>query len=82
MYDWSVDYGGPYVLAQYGILTGSKHHHFEAAVGLLHVFTGDLAGFPVSGSFMYRFQNPSKPLIVRAGVAFPEALNLGIGLSF
>lgn len=79
--EWSFDpdYGSPSVIAQYGLLFGQKAHHYEVALGLS--YDGFLSR-PFSFSTGYRFQRPHKPLVIRAGLAYPEGAFLGFGFAF
>jgi hypothetical protein len=85
-----VGYGGAafwyasssYILGQFGILTGVKKHHFEASAGLVKGIGNDLNFFPLSGSIGYRIQKPDGHFIFRTGVGWPEAVYIGLGVSF
>jgi len=79
---WGV--GGPYVLGQFGILTGAKKNHLEISAGPCFILSGDLQGDypPISATLGWRFQNPNGNLLVRMGVAWPEAVYVGFGFSF
>lgn len=79
---WGV--GGPYVLGQFGILTGAKTHHFEISAGPCFILSGDLQGDypPVSATLGWRVQKPHGNGMFRMGVAWPEAVYVGFGLSF
>lgn len=74
---------GAFVLAQYGLLTGIEKHHLEFSLGsnlfLSGAFKDDL---PVSAALGYRFQKPRGNFIFRMGIAVPEAVYIGVGLSF
>ena len=71
-----------YILGQFGILTGAKKHHLEVSAGFLKPFDNKLGSFPLSGSIGYRMQKPNSHFIFRTGLGWPEALNIGCGLSF
>lgn len=74
--------GGEYWFLQYGILTGKKANHFEASAGpLFDLGDGEIV-LPVAFGLGYRRQKPGKPFMLRTGVAFPETLYFGMGLSF
>ncbi len=75
--------GSPYLLAQYGILTGSKKHHFELGAGP-NLFLGDNStdDFPLSATLGWRRQKPGGNFLLRAGVSFPEAIYFGFGVAF
>lgn len=77
--------GGQYVLAQYGILTGAKkNHHLELGAGPLYFANGDLQDgeIPVTATVGWRKQKPGGKSIFRMGVSWPEALYVGLGVSF
>jgi hypothetical protein len=73
---------GQYLFVQYGILTGKKAHHFEASAGPNFELKGDDLNLPIAFGFGYRHQKPGKPFMFRTGIAFPETLHFGMGLSF
>lgn len=77
----SIDGSGQYLIPQYGFLTGSKANHLEVSVGPNFTLNGDL-NLPVSANVGYRRQKPGKPFLIRTGVALPEAIYFGMGLSF
>jgi hypothetical protein len=69
--------GGQYIL-QSGILRG----YFEGLLGFsIRPQDGDEAVKPAI-SLGYRWQKPDKNLLFRAGIAYPESIYLGLGLSF
>ena len=76
--------GAQYVIAQYGILTGSKKHHLEIGAGPGYFINNgpDLVDIPISATIGWRIQNPSSNFIFRTGASLPEALYVGIGFSF
>lgn len=76
------EYSTPYILGQFGILTGVKKHHFEASGGLVKSLNEDYNIFPLSGSIGYRIQKPKGHFVFRTGVGWPEALYFGLGVSF
>jgi len=71
-----------YILGQFGILTGVKSHHLEVSAGLVKELDQHNVIFPVSGSIGYRIQKPKGHFIFRTGVGYPEALYIGLGVSF
>lgn len=71
-----------YVLAQGGILTGTKNSHFEAALGACYLFDKGLEGYAPALSVGYRLQKPGSHFMFRTGLGFPEDLYVGIGVSF
>ena len=74
---------GQYILAQCGLITGAKKHHFEMGAGLNYVISGDYQGDnPISGFVGWRFQKPGKSFLFRVGAGWPEAVYLGLGASF
>jgi len=78
---WEVETG--YFLAQVGILTGLKTHHFELSMGPIYYTNwGGVSGFSVSGNIGWRIQKPESPFLFRMGLGFPEALFIGFGFSF
>jgi hypothetical protein len=84
-----VGYGGAaywegesqYILGQFGILTGVRNHHLEASAGLV-AFLDNYFSSPLSGSIGYRIQKPGGHFIFRTGLGWPEALYVGLGVSF
>ena len=70
-----------YILGQFGILTGIRNHHLELSAGLVK-FLDDYISSPLSGSIGYRMQKPGGHFIFRTGVGWPEALYIGLGVSF
>ena len=70
-----------YILGQFGILTGVRKNHLEVSAGLVK-FLDDYFSSPLSGSIGYRFQKPGGHFIFRTGVGWPEALYVGLGVSF
>jgi len=75
------EYTSPYILGQFGILTGVKKHHLEVSGGFVKSLD-DYDIFPLSGSIGYRIQKPDGHFIFRTGVGWPEALYFGLGVSF
>ncbi len=71
----------PYILGQYGILTGVKKHHLEVSGGFVKSLD-EYDIFPLSGSIGYRIQKPGGHFLFRTGVGWPEALYFGLGVSF
>ena len=82
MWDWSPIYGGPWTFSNYGWLIGRVTHYFEFSAGMTYAYSGDLRGLLPSGAIGYRYVSSEGKLVLRANVAFPEALNLGLGISF
>lgn len=72
---------GQYLFIQYGFLTGKKAGHFEMSAGPNFVVNGDM-DLPVAVSIGYRHQRPGKSFLYRAGIALPESIYFGMGLSF
>lgn len=72
----------PYILGQFGILTGANKHHLEVSGGFVKSFSEYWDLFPLSGSIGYRIQKPDGHFIFRTGLAWPEALYFGLGKSF
>lgn len=79
---WGV--GGPYVLAQLGLITGAKTHHLEISAGPSFFLSGDLQGDypPLSATLGWRVQKPNGIGMFRMGAAWPEAVYIGFGFSF
>lgn len=75
------EYTSPYILGQFGILTGVKKHHLEVSGGFVKSLD-DYDIFPLSGSIGYRIQKPGSHFVFRTGVGWPEALYVGLGVSF
>jgi len=74
---------GEYVLAQYGILLGSKTHHLEASAGMSYINEAENVEItPISATLGYRIQKPKGHFIFRMGASWPEAAYIGIGVSF
>ena len=48
-----------YVLAQYGMLTGIKKSHFEASIGLVYFYRGDMYNGPQTSSSTYYYEDGS-----------------------
>ena len=71
-----------FAIAQVGILTGAKNNHLEASLGVTSLLNESYKIFPISTSIGYRRQKPGGHFIFRTGVAWPEALYIGIGTSF
>ena len=76
--------GGAYVLAQYGLITGTKKHHFELGAGPNFFIIGDFekTPIPLSGFMGWRFQKLDNQFFCRAGVGWPEAIYFSFGVSF
>jgi len=75
--------GGQYILGQYGILTGSKKHHLELGAGPNWFLNGDLKGdLPFTATIGWRIQKPGNHFMFRMGASFPEAVYVGLGISF
>jgi hypothetical protein len=72
---------GQYAFVQYGILTGKKAHHFEASAGPNFYLKGEDLNLPIAFGFGYRYQKPGRPFMLRTGIAFPESIHFGMGLS-
>ena len=72
---------GQYLITQYGVMTGKKASHLELNVGPNFNLGGDL-DFPLSFGLGYRHQKPGKSFMFRTGLAYPESLHFGMGLSF
>jgi hypothetical protein len=79
-WDWSPEYGGPWIFSHYGWLVGKDKHYFEASAGLMYIPKGDLNRQYLSGTIGYRYTK--RKFIFRANISFPEALNLGAGFKF
>lgn len=78
---WGV--GGQFILAQFGILTGIKKHHLELGAGPNYFINGDLQGdLPFTATIGWRIQKPGGKSIFRMGASWPEAIYIGIGISF
>ena len=75
------EYTSSYILGHFGILTGIKKHHLEVSGGFVKSLD-DYDIFPLSGSIGYRIQKPNSHFIFRTGVSWPEALYVGLGVSF
>ncbi len=73
---------GQYAFVQYGFLTGKKANHLEVSAGPAFSVKGNELGFPIAFGVGYRHQKPGKPFMFRTGIAFPETLHFGLGLSF
>ncbi|MFM1999707.1 MAG: hypothetical protein RL204_1654 [Bacteroidota bacterium] len=71
---------GDYFVARTGILTGIKKHHFETSIGITYYYKYDMVWPSILAG--YRIQKPNSPFLFRTGIGFPEALYVGIGLSF
>lgn len=72
-----------YIIAQYGLLTGSNAHHLEVAAGLNYNYNEYFnRTLPFSINIGWRFQKPAKHLILRVGTGSPEILYFGFGFSF
>ena len=76
--------GAQYVIAQYGILTGSKKHHLEIGAGAGYFINEgpDLVDIPIAATIGWRIQSPRSNFIFRMGASLPEAIYIGIGFSF
>ncbi len=76
--------GGQYLLAQYGIITGAKRHHFELGAGPAYFLSGDLKEGepPITATIGLRNQKPGGKFMFRMGISWPEALYFGLGVSF
>lgn len=74
--------GGPIFLAEAGFITGAQNAHFEGALGINSFISGDLQGITPAGSIGYRWQKTGRNFIFRTGAGYPEALYIGLGLSF
>lgn len=71
-----------YIFARFGVLYGANTNHLELGVGPNFFLLGEMTGaFPVAGLIGWRIQKPNGNLIVRTGVALPEAFYLGLGIS-
>ena len=79
---WGV--GGPYILGQFGIITGAKTNHLEISAGPNIFLSGDLQGdfLPLSAALGWRVQKPNGKAMFRMGAAWPEAVYIGFGFSF
>lgn len=82
MWDFSPEYGGPFVQGHGGLLFGKKSHLFEVSAGPAYIFTGDFDGLAPSFNLGYRYQKKDQRFLFRAGLSFPEALYLGFGFRF
>ena len=77
-------------LAQLGLLFGEKKHHLEIGAGPGYFDNRDLFPktnlpafeFQPTGIAAYRYQKPKGHFIFRAGIAYPETIFIGLGLSF
>jgi hypothetical protein len=76
------EFTSPFVLGQFGLLTGVKKHHFEVSAGMVKSLDKNYDFFSPSGSIGYRIQKPNGHFIFRTGLGWPEALYLGLGASF
>ena len=78
---WGI--GGQYILAQYGILIGAKKHHLELGAGPNYFISGDLVGeLPFTTTLGWRIQKSGGNFIFRMGASLPEAVYIGLGVSF
>jgi hypothetical protein len=84
LWDWSFNYGGPFVSSQYGILTGAQNHLFEAGLGLYYSprEESELNGVGPSVTLGYRYINPNTKFMFRSGLGVLDGLYIGIGKSF
>lgn len=74
---------GQYLTAQLGIMSGAYNNHFELSAGFANFISGTFVwGFNPAGSIGYRYHAPGDMLLLRVGVAYPEGVYLGLGLSF
>lgn len=75
--------GGQYILAQYGLLTGSKKHHLEMGIGPNLFLNGEWRdNAPFTATIGWRIQRPFDNYIFRIGASWPEGIYIGIGFSF
>ena len=72
---------GQYTFVQFGFLTGKKANHLEVSAGPMIGIGGEI-DLPIAFGVGYRHQKPGKPFLFRTGIAFPESLHFGMGLSF
>ena len=80
-YEVFFGHGGSYILAQYGIFTGVKKHHFELGAGYVHYFNGEYKGtIPLTATMGWRIQKPGGRFMFRMGVSWPEGLYVGVGI--
>jgi len=72
-----------YLQAEFGIITGAKKTHFEAALGVDYFMlkSEDDYVWPEC-SIGLRIQKPRGKVIFRTGTGFPETLYIGLGISF
>lgn len=73
---------GTYFLAQYGLLLGGKTHHLEMGLGPSYFIPGYFEGIFPSATVGWRIQKPGGSFIFRMGASVPEAIYLGVGVSF
>jgi len=73
-----------FLLVQYGIITGQNKHHFElgAGVSFYSKHSGLKGTLPINATLGWRIQNPGGNSLFRMGIAWPEAVFIGIGLAF
>ncbi len=73
------------LLAQYGILTGSKSNHLELGIGpnleIVKTLTKKLY-LPITSTIGWRIQKPGGHFILRTGISWPEGTYFGFCVSF
>jgi len=75
--------GGNYILAHYGILTGMNKHHLELGAGPNWFLEGEWEGIvPFTATIGYRNQRPDNHNMFRVGISWPDAVYMGMGISF
>lgn len=71
-----------FISAQYGILVGKGGSYLELGVGPSYYTDDGLNDFPLNATLGWRVQYPKKGAVIRMGVAWPEILYIGFGVSF
>ncbi|MBK8292066.1 MAG: hypothetical protein IPK96_15185 [Flammeovirgaceae bacterium] len=72
-------YSIPYILGNFGFLTGATKHHLEVSGGFVKSLNEYYDLFPLSVSIGYRKQKPNGHFIFRTGLGWPEGLYFGLG---
>ncbi|MBL7874356.1 MAG: hypothetical protein JNL53_01755 [Cyclobacteriaceae bacterium] len=72
----------PYILGNFGFLTGVTKHHLEVSGGFVKSLDEYYDLFPLSVSIGYRIQKPNGHFILRTGAGWPEGFYFGLGVSF
>ena len=74
---------GNYILGQFGVLSGANKHHLELGAGPRYDINRGMQGYlPFAATIGWRIQEPGGNFIFRMGVAWPEAVYIGLGFSF